>query len=75
MGAGAVSDSFAASGTLFLILDYLRCEGRCLDLLQLDMLCLVDIPGKPVLFRRETEEEWVEGRGLQLGIIYDRRIN
>ena len=31
------------------------------------MPCLVDIPGRSALFRGETEEEWVRGRGKVAG--------
>lgn len=28
-----------------------------------DNTCLVDIPGKPALFSKEMEEDWIWGKG------------
>jgi hypothetical protein len=35
-------------------------EGTCQVLLEFDMPCLIDISGRPTLFKRELEEEWME---------------
>lgn len=35
----------------------------CLDILELDVPCLVDIPGRPVLFLKKMEKEWIWERG------------
>lgn len=35
----------------------------CLDILELNVPCLVDIPGRSVLFLKEMEEEWIWERG------------
>jgi hypothetical protein len=55
-------------------------EGLCLVLLYLDMPCLVDIPGRLALFRRETEKGMDPGEGTErrMGklvrmLIYERR--
>jgi hypothetical protein len=59
-------------GPHFLQLDFLfhsQYEKRCQILLKVDMLCLVDIPGRPVIFWSETEEwmEWEEVAGWKKG--------
>lgn len=68
MGVGAVSESLPPFRTFLLLLVGLfqpYYEERCLVLLHLHMPCLVDIPGKPVLFWREMEKKWIRGRGRQ----------
>lgn len=44
----------------FILLWY---EGMCLNILELDVPCLVDIPGRPVLFLKKMEKEWIWERG------------
>jgi hypothetical protein len=67
--ARATSDSFACFGDLFsyyITWASLSMKGGAIVLLQLDMPCLVYIPGRPAIFWREMEEEWIWGEGEEV---------
>lgn len=42
--------------------------------MQPDMLCLFDITERSALFGRETEEEWIKGKGTEKALCDSDRI-